>query len=229
MSARFTYFATPERAWQRKVRLAVETIDAVTLEPVWEGVTVTAEGMKAEPVISAGGRFVWFDEKGANPTAVNIDPGRLPYLARREIPPAPPLPPAAQVSLLRVELAPTPAYLFAPGTSGVRGTLIDKRLDDPAVPLSDVPVNLQWIDDDRVGTNWVDVPIRSITNEHGDFVAILRLTPDRNARMDAQQRLRVRVAATRSGSTQFSPELPIRPGYVADVQPSFAWDEFQNV
>lgn len=229
MNNRFIYHATPERAWQRKVRLAVETIDAVTLEPVWDGLTVTVKGLDARPVVSASGRFVWFDEPGAVPAEVEINPGRLPYLAHRELAPSPPPPPAAQVSVLHVALAPSTAYPFAPGTTGVRGTLLEQRLDVPPRPLAGVPIHLQWIDDDQADTNWVNVQPRSVTSSTGDFVAIVRLAANQTARTDAQQRMRVRVVATHTGVTRFSPELPIRPGYVADVQPSFAWDEFQNV
>lgn len=229
MNTRFVYRANPERAWEREVRFAVEVIDAVTMEPVWDGLTVKVKGLNATPIVSAGGRFVWLAEAGANPTEVEIDPGRLPYQLHKESVLPLPAPPAPQYSFIRLELSPTPAYSFDAGTTGVRGTLLRKRVEDPLVALPDVDVRLQWIDDNGPGPglDWKNAPTISKTDDHGDFVAILRLATNQIARTDAQQRMRVRVAATHGGLTLCSPELPIRPGYVADVQQSFAWDEFQ--
>src|SRR5262249_7657160 len=138
-----------------------------------------------------------------------------------------------QYSRVALALAPTAAYPFTTGTTGVRGTLIRDHLEDPAVPIALAApaesLRLQWMDDALPPPAWTDSDIVSSTDAAGDFAAIVQLGASQIARTDAQGRMRVRVAATRSGTTRFSPELQIKPGYVTDVAQKFAWDQFTNV
>jgi hypothetical protein len=232
MNARLVYSKPPERAYLRRPRLIVEAFDAVTLSPVYDGLRLRVEHLDTQPVVSTGGRFVWF-ESAAKFEKLLIDAGRLPYLPPAEIfippLPAPPPPPAQPVTytLIRLELAPSTAYRFAPGITGLRGTLVENLADDPLVPVQDAQVRLQWIDDVAPGETWVDAPTISQTNSKGDFAAIVRLATNQIARADAQQRMRVRVAATRAGNTLLSTELQIPFDRIADVQQSFAWDDLQ--
>jgi hypothetical protein len=228
VTASFVLEALPETAWLRHAQLVVEIIDAANGELIRDGIEVRVAGFSGKPIVNAGGRFVWLAEAGGIPTEVSIDPKALPYLpATAAVPPPPGPPPAKQYALVRVELAPTPAYRFDSGTTGVRGTLVRAAAESPAVPLAFNSLWLQWQDDNQPPPAWIDAPIRSSTDATGDFAVIVRLGTNQVARTAGQGRMRVRVAATHAGATKFSPERQIRPGYVADV-PSLAWDQFTN-
>lgn len=232
MNVRFEFINPPERAWLRRPRLVVEAYDPVTLVPVYDGLRLRVKHLETQPVVSAGGRFVWF-ESPANFDRLLIDAGSLPYLPPEEIaiPMLPtPLPPPGKpvtYTLIRLELGPSIAYPFAPGITGLRGNLVENLADDPLVPVQDAEVRLRWIDDNAPGETWVDAPTLSRTNSRGDFAAIVRLASDQIARSDAQQRMRVRVAATRAGNMRLSAELQIPFDRIADVQQSFVWDDLQ--
>jgi hypothetical protein len=235
MTAQFEFVSPPETAWQRRVRLAVDVVDAVTGELVRDGIKVTVKEFRSKPIVNASGRFVWLIEPGVVPSEVEVDPQRLPYVKQTWPVPAPslPLPPRTpQYSIVRVELPPTSAYPFEPGTTGVRSTLILDNTVFPPVPLPKHAVWLQWSDDNQAAPGWTDAPVRiapfaeSLTDAAGDFAVIVRLATNQIARTDAQGRMQVRVAATHDGQTRFSPPLQIRPGYVADVTPGLAWNQF---
>jgi hypothetical protein len=231
MNARLMHSKPPERAYLRRPRLIVEAFDPVTLMPVHDGLRLRVEHLDTPPVVSTSGRFVWF-ESTARFEKLLIDAGTLPYLppGTIDIPPLPaPPPPAKPVrhTLIRLELGPSTTYPFSPGITGLRGTLLEDLADDPPVPVRDAQIHLQWIDDPLPGDTWVDAPTISQTNSRGDFVAIARLATNQIARADAQQRMRVRVAATRAGNTLLSTELQIPFDRIADVQQSFAWDDLQ--
>ena len=231
MNAVFTYRAPLELAYTRKARLIVEMRDPVTLAPVWDGLKVRVTGLTADPIVSSSGRFVWFEEKGATPLELSIDPGRLPYLPMTvAVPPLPPPPPAPGKPQtwtdLRLELAPNTAYPFAGGITARRGSIVRVKAEEPPRYLPGVDVRLQWIDDNAPGVVWRNSPNVARTSARGDFVAMVRLAPNQIARADAQQRIRVRVAATFEGITKISPERPIPFGLVSDEAGSFAWDTF---
>ncbi len=229
MNPQFEYTALPEKAWQRSVRLAVDVVDAVTGELIRDGIQVSVKEFRGEPIVNASGRFVWLIEPGVVPTEVVVDPQRLPYLKQtRPVPPPdlPPPPRTAQYNIVRVELPPTPAYPFEAGTTAVRSTLIRNDAEFPAVPFPLDEVWLQWSDDNLPAPGWTDAPVHAETNAAGDFAVIVRLAINQIARTDAQGRMQVRVAATHAGVTKFSPPLHIRPGYVADVTPGLAWNQF---
>jgi hypothetical protein len=232
MNARFVYTKPPERAYLRRPRLIVEAYDPVTLAPVYDGLRLRVEHLDTPPVVSTGGRFVWFESK-AGFDKLLIDAGTLPYLPPGEIPipalPPPPAPPALPVTytLIRLELGPSTTYPFAPGITGMRGNLVENLADVPPVPVGDAEIRLRWIDDVAPGETWVDAPTVSRTDSRGDFAAIVRLNTKQIARPDPQGRMRVRVAATRAGNTLLSTELQIPFDRIADVQQSFAWDDLQ--
>jgi hypothetical protein len=229
MNAPFFNQALPETAWQRRLRFVVEAVDAVTGEVIRDGIDVRVAGLTSQPLKSFGGCYVWLDEPGAVPTEVSIDPKALPYLPARVAAPAPPgPPPARQYDVVRLALAPSAAYRFDTGTTGVRSTLVRAALDIPAVPLSFDAIWLQWQDDNQPPPAWTDAPFPSSTDAAGDFAVIVRLGPNQVARTDSQGLMRVRIAATHAGVTQYSSEQQIRPGYVADI-PRLAWDQFTVV
>ena len=232
MNPQFELVSPPETAWQRRVRLAVDVVDAVTGELIRDGIKVTVKEFRSEPIVNASGRFVWLIEPGVVPTEVEVDPQRLPYLKQTRPVPAPdlPLPPRTpQYNIVRVELPPTSAYPFEAGTTGVRGTLILDSTVFPPVPLPAHEVWLQWSDDNQPLPGWTDALLHADTDAAGDFAVIVRLATNQIARTDAQGRMQVRVAATHEGITKFSPPLQIRPGYVADVTPSLAWNQFTTL
>jgi hypothetical protein len=233
MSTRFEYAAARETFSLRRVRLVVEVLDAVTGEPIRDGLGIRVTGLARDPTLNFSGAYVWQDEAAAIPVRVDIDTGDLPYLPAGAVVPAPSRPAARpQYSLVTFALAPTAAYPFTTGTTGARGTLIRASTEDPPVPIALAAaesLRLQWMDDGLPPPGWTDSAITSTTDAAGDFAAIVRLGPNQVARTDAQDRMRVRVAVTRASGTKFSPELPIRPGYVTDVAQKFAWDQFTNV
>lgn len=227
MSAPFEYSGPLEQAWQRRVRFVVEVSDAVTGELIRDGIDVRVKGLNGAPIVNATNRFVWLAETGAVPTEVEVTADRLPYLPQTvPAPPPPGPPPAPQYNVVRVALAPTPAYPFETGASGIRGTLVRLANEWPPVPLPLKDVWLQWMDDNVPAPGWTDSTIVSRTDTNGDFAVIVRLAVNQIARVDAQQRMRVRVAVIHAGSKRFSPEQQIQPGYVADIPQSFAWDQF---
>jgi hypothetical protein len=221
MTGTFDTYLPLEQSRVRRVRLAAEVLDGVTLSRISDGLTLTAQGMLGAPIVNAGGLFVWLDEGGRDPISVSVGAGSLPFDSQQAIV-VPPLP----ERLLRVELAPQRAYPFPGGVSGIRSRLVQKRQDNPPVPVTRMPAWLQWIDDSQAGTTWVDAPVRGRTDDAGDFAATFRFTPTQIPRLDAQGRLRVRLAAAQAGATLKSPELQIAEGRITDV-PTFAWNEFQ--
>lgn len=235
MNAPFDYLQVPETAWRRKIRLVLEVLDGVTSEPIRAGLDIHVSGLSGAPVLSLGGAYVWHHEDGAAPTRVDIRPAQLPFAGRTETVPLPNMPPQPgreQYSLMRIELAPTPAYPFGSAATGIRGTLVRHRNDDPAIPLRLAypaeNVRLQWLDDGQSPPAWRDDALVSSTDANGDFAAIVRIGPAQLAATDSQGRMRVRAAVRFSGATRFSPELPIPFGAVSDVLQSFAWNEFTN-
>jgi len=221
MTRTFDTYLPLEKSRVRRVRLAAEVLDGVTLSRISDGLTLTAQGLRGAPIVNAGGLFVWLEEAGRDPVSVSIDTGSLP------LDPQVANVPALPERLVRVELAPQRAYPFPGGVTAIRGLLIQNRNDDPPVPVTGVPAWLQWIDDNQAGTTWVDTPVRGRTDANGDFAATARFTPAQVPRLDSQGRLRVRLAATQAGITLKSPELQIAEGRVTDVPKSFAWNEFQ--
>ncbi|HKY41570.1 MAG TPA: hypothetical protein VJM50_00640 [Pyrinomonadaceae bacterium] len=211
-----------EKAYERHVFLAVELLDAVTLTRVTEGVKVVAEGLQGKPIVNSGGVFVWLRENNPTIRKVSIDTGVLPY-ENFELD-------GAQVKfpLTTVELQPAANYLFSPGVTGLRGTLIEQNVT-PRQPVGGAQVRLRWLDDNG---NWIDSPTTSLTDaKSGDFVSILRLAPKEKPDIDANGAVTVRLQVRRNGSTRSSTDLRLLQGRITDPSTlntlTFAWDELQ--
>jgi hypothetical protein len=225
----------PDRGLLRRVQLAVEVLDSVSLNRVTAGLNVSVQGLVARPIVNSGGQFVWLLPREGGPlpvpvpTKVTVDPGRLPFApADVALPAALPSPP-----LIRVELTPRRDYAFAAGVAGIRATLVRDLTDDPLQPLTGVPVWLQWQDASVAAKPWVDGPIRSVTDANGDFAAVLRLTQAQQPVLGANG-VSLRLLATYTGITQHSNAFQIPQGRVADMpgpadsnkKPAFAWTGF---
>jgi hypothetical protein len=212
----------PERAYERNVQFVVELLDAVTLERVSSGVKVKAEGLQRKPIVNPSGRFVWLEEKNTTVRKISVETGRLPYESTERD--------ASQLTfpVTTIELQPTLDYLFAPGITGLRGTLIEQLIPNPD-PVGGAEIKLRWLDDTG---SWHDAPTASQTNtKSGDFVSILRLAPKEKPDIDANGAVTVRLQVRRNGSTRSSTDLKLSQGRITDpstLNPlTFAWDELQ--
>lgn len=212
-----------EIAHRRKVLFALELLDAVTLFRVSQGVKkVVAEGLDAKPILNKSGHFVWLGEDISPLRKITLDLGALPYDAV-EIPAADVVRP-----LTTIELQPRHDYPFAIGTTGIRGTLIEERVNP--TPVAGASVGLSWLD--RDGFTWYDAPTTSLTNSRGDFVSILRVSGSDDPDIDASRKLTVRLRARRDTSERNSADFKLPQGRVADPSTisalTFAWDELQR-
>jgi hypothetical protein len=215
-------------AYQRRVLFAIELLDAVTLSRVSEGVKLIAEGLTGKPIVNASGMSVWLKERLEDDLSklqkISIDPGYLPYEPRELTRGDVKLPPAVTT----IELQPRVDYSFAPGITGLRGTLIEKR-STPATPVGGAEVRLQWLDDEQ---NWRNAPTTSHTDQkRGDFVSILRLAPTEVPHLD-QGAITVRLRARRDATTErSSTDFKLLQGRINEPSTAnkltFAWDELQ--
>jgi hypothetical protein len=206
-----------ERAYTREAKLAVELLDAVTLERISQGVVVTAHGLFGKPKINGGGLFVWVNEDVTKLVKLVIDPRTVPFEGV-EIP-------AAQVTrpLHRVELQPLASYPFAPGVTAIRGSLYTTRPPPGVTPtaIGGATISLKWLDDD--GTTWRPWLAPAVTNADGDFTAIARLARAQVPKLDAQGKMTVQLFAKRASGPQKQIEFQLPQGRVADE--TYAWDE----
>lgn len=221
------FIAPPTQAHLRRVLFAIELLDAVTLARVSQGVEVVAEGLHGKPRVSAGGIFVWLEEDFGRLRKVTIEPGLLPY-QRVELTPAE----VQQNGLKTVELAPRVDFVFVPGITGIRGTLIENRVFPE--PVRDAEIHLRWLD---VNGAWRDAPTISRTDtKGGDFAVVLRLAPSDVPLLDVDGVLTTRLRVRRDGRERESSDLKLPPGRVADPStfpqaPNtlvFAWDELKQ-
>ena len=226
MSRPFEVKLPLEEAYSRRSLFAIELLDGVTLERVSQGVKVEAEGLQNKPITNAGGIFVWLQEDLAPLQKVTIDPRTLPY-EKIELEPADLTLPPDPRPLTTVELPPRVDYVFAPGVTGLRGTLIEEKVVPP-VPVQNAEMSLRWLDDD--GVTWRDAPTISHTNSKGDFVSILRFAPADRPFVDNGS-VTVRLRVRRNGNERSSADFPLLQGRVTDpstLDPlTFAWDELQ--
>lgn len=223
MSRPFEIYLPLEQAHLRNVLFAIEVLDAVTLARLSQGMKVVAEGLQGKPIVNASGLFVWLKENITPLRKVTIDPDMLPHesaeltAAQLQLPP----------QMTTIQLPPRLDYPFAPGITGLRGTLIEERgiPPDRPVPVADAEVRLRWLDDD--GITWHNAPTASHANRNGDFAAIVRLVPADVPRLDANGALTVRLHARRAGQNERrTANFPLLQGRVADAL-TFAWDELQ--
>ncbi len=228
MTGPFAIRKPPELAYTREAMLAVELLDAVTLERVTQGVDVTAKGIAGKPVVNFSGLYVWPRQDATNFAGLIIEPRAAPF-ERIELA-------AAQVTqpIHSQQLYPLPSYPFAPGNTAIRGRLVESDSMPPEVarvPITGATMLFEWLDDD--GTTWHRWQSPRITAASGDFVAMVRFArgqqhangsppkPD-EPRRDADGNLSVRLTATRPNGTQKQKTYPLPQGRVTDK--TFAWD-----
>lgn len=233
MTRRFVVSAPPEIAYTREGMLAVEVLDAVTLERVTQGVEVIAKGIAGKPVVNHGGLYVWVKQDATKFDGLTIDPFSAPF-ERVELT-------AAQVirPIHSVQLNPLPSYPFAPGVTAIRGRLVESDSMPPQVPRIAIPgatMQFEWLDDD--GTTWHPWQAPRITTKTGDFTAMVRLARGRlhegpaplppqpdEPRLDANGNMSIRVSARRANGAQKQKIYPLQQGRVIDK--TFAWDDLQ--
>lgn len=225
-------YISQDRIEIRRGLFALQLLDAVTLEPISGGIDVRALGLHGKPVVNSSSMFVWLYEDIAPLQKILIDPRNLPYEivelkgddVKTEL--------AAQVKKrpLPVELPPRVDYAFAAGITGLRGALVENRAFNE--PVRGAQVQLRWLD--RSG-NWNDAPTRShttaksVSQNGGDFVAILRFAPSDDPELDGQGNLTVRLRVTIEGNERSTADLSLPQGRVTSAtipnQSVFAWDE----
>jgi hypothetical protein len=228
----------PEVAYERTAMLGVELLDAVTLERVTQGVDVEAKGIAAPPVLSHSGLYVWVERD-----ATRIPAFAAQFAGLRIEPFDAPFEPvelsAAQVNrpVHSLQLHPLSSYPFAPGTTAIRGRLVENDAMPPQVPRVPIPgatMRFEWLDDD--GTTWHAWQAPRVTSTTGDFTAMVRFArgqwhtgspppapnPD-EPKLDAAGNLSVRVFATRANGAQRQKTYPLPQGRVTDK--TFAWDD----
>jgi hypothetical protein len=223
----------------RKVLVAVELLDPVSLDLVHRGVAVSAQGLNNSPVISGSGRFVWLEEGTSWPTLITVTPlGGAPYASQVAAPPPRPadlekaLP---DVRLTRITLRPIASYPFDDGLTVIRGRLFQNDQQN-APPVVGARVQLAWHDAQSDAwappppqpENVVDnapttpSPTQVETDANGAFVVFLRLNPPKNADPDlANGLLSVRLQFTQGRAQPVTyatlPTFPFMTGATAPV------------
>lgn len=221
MARIFEVYEPLERAWTRKATLAVEVLDAVTLQRMSNGITVRAKGLRATPIVNHGGLFVWRGDNLTGFAGVVVDPGVLPFasadLAQADV----------TLPLHTVSLQPLASYAFAPGTTAIRGSLIETvpPLGVAPTPIRNAAIRLEWLDDD--GTTWHQPPQRFITDDRGEFAAFIPFVPADLPQLDAGGTLSLKLIANRAPPGQPANEKSIQfahpQGRVTNA--IHAWDQ----
>ena len=208
-----------ESAYERRVLLAVELLDTVSLTRVSDGMKVIAHGLQGKPIVNRSGCFVWLEEKNPVVEKITVDPGSLPYEKVE-------LTIGITYPLTTIKLQPTAHYQFPKGVSGLRGTLIESNLGS-ATPVARANVQLAWLD--GVG-NPQPAQTESLSDEQsGDFVSFLRLSPTDEPKIDDNGAFEVQLVVERGATVRRSNTFKLPLGTV--VEPSindkqkFAWDE----
>jgi len=205
-----------ERAHTRYTMLAVEILDAVSLERVTEGIEVTAKGLAGNVIRNASGMHVWLRQDRTRFDKLVVTPRARPYQAV-EIAAA-----NVQFPLHVVELMPLSSYPFGAGVSALRGRLIETAPppNTPATPVVGAVLRLEWLDDD--GVTWRPTAQRARTDEKGEFAVFVRFTPIDMPLIDAGGNLSIRLFAMRAG-LELKVQRAYPQGRVADdVLP---WDQ----
>lgn len=221
MARTFDVYEPLERAWTRKATLAVEVLDAVTLQRMSQGISVRAKGLRATPIVNHGGLFVWRGDDMAGFAGLVVDPGLLPFagvdLVQADV----------ALPLHSVSLQPLANYAFAPGTTAIRGSLVETvpPLGAAPVPIRDAAIRLQWLDDD--GTTWRQPPQRFVTDARGEFAAFIPFVPADLPRVGADGTLTLKLIANRAPPGQPANEKSIQfahpQGRATDA--IHAWDQ----
>lgn len=182
---------TQTDGWSRKGMLAVEVLDAVTLQRISQGITVTAKGVRGRPVVNHGGLYVWRGENLTGFAGIAIDPGVLPFvgvdLAQADV----------TLPLHTLTLQPRSDYAFSAGTTAILGSLIESVPLPGAKPtvIPGASIRLEWLDDD--GTTWHRPPQRFFTDSRGEFAAFVPFLPADLPQLDVGGHLKLRLFANR--------------------------------
>ena len=216
MTSRFSVALPLELAFNRRVAMAAEIVDGVTLLPVTSGLMVSATGLRLDPIVNSSGYYVWLEEEDREAQDIVV-----------EVPPLSPYRSARATSLAlpefrRIELSPTERYRFSPGVTALRGTLRESRYGTPR-PVAEAKVRLQWSGD----SGWTDAPLASISAASGDFGAALRLGPSAEPRELGGGAIAVRLLVRRDTQVRTSAEIALRQGTVTSRPEPFVWDELQ--
>lgn len=145
--------ATNVATLRTTLSFAIDLVDPVTGTRPGEDVTASLTDAPADPVTNPSG-FRLFFEVETDPVTVAVDGGDRFFdeqttvahggLHTDEEPPDPPVE--------QIELTPTPAYQFAPGTTLLRGVVTDDPLPegegigDATVTLADVPTENETVE-----------------------------------------------------------------------------------
>jgi hypothetical protein len=223
------YLPDAEVAYIRTVLLAVELLDAVTLETVTREVRVSAPPLDTPPFVNGGGRFIWLLNGPARPRRITVEPGGLPY-EREEI--AAPVLPADLDSLPLAEresrrlrliwLRPRRGYRFPDGVTVLRGRLTETA--PPAPPVA-AAVWIEWLDAAGVWLNYRE-RMFTRTGADGEFVAFLRLKTPASPTLDEEGLMQVRLGVERSGAVaRFTGRFAVREGWQGGDVEYYKWDE----
>jgi hypothetical protein len=219
----------------RRGLFALELLDPVTLVRVSQGVKVVAEGLRAKPIVNAGGLFVWPEEDIGRLRSVSIDPQTLPYEKIELLPADLQLPPV-RPPITTIMLSPCVNYPFSAGITGLRGMLVEERVSAPGprTPVVNAEVRPRWLDED--GVTWRDSPASSRTDAKGSFAAFLRLAPADAPQLSPAGAVSVRLRVIRETRQRDSAVLTLPQGRIADHSTFaqglealiLAWDELQT-
>ena len=160
MSQPFEVQLPLEEAYSRRVLFAIELLDAVTLSRVSQGVKVVADGLQGKPIVNSSGLFVWLEEDFNN-AAEGFDRSGHPAVRRTRTRAGGSRTCRQSASAHHDRTAAARGLSFAPGITGLRGTLIEEHVVPPARPGRNAEVRLRWLDDDD---NWRDAPTISHTD-----------------------------------------------------------------
>ncbi|QWW71221.1 hypothetical protein [Rhizobium sp. WYJ-E13] len=213
MADRFPVSEPLEIGFVRRVLLAAEIVDGVTLRPVTSGIRVSASGLRQRPRINASGFYVWLEEGDRQAGDIVVEALHSGFESTQAAPTALP-------GHVRIELTPTPRYRFTTGATALRATLRES-LFGPSVPVANARIRLQWSDDN----GWNDARLVSISAANGDFAVALRLAAADEARSLPNGDLAVRLKVERDGVVRTSDEIPLRQGAVSAWRQAFIWDE----
>jgi hypothetical protein len=208
----------------RNVLVAVELLDPVSMNPVSQGLTLTAQGLSGQPIINLSGRFVWMAspaDKGKWPSGFVLDPRALPY--EKDILPAPEQPSdlanpsIKEPRLTRYLLRPNPAYPFSDGLTVIRGRLLTSAKQ--AQPIPGAEIWLRWKKQKKDGVQNIDATVKGISNSNGDFAAFLRLPANADPKTDDQDKNKLDlqiVVFYKNKESQINLTLP--EGLISELQ-----------
>lgn len=154
---------------------AVDLVNPVTGGRPGDDVTVSLADAPAEPVTNPSG-FRLFFEVAEDPVTLRVDGGDRFFDEQTTVPHGglhtgdqPPDP-----EVVQIELTPTPAYQFVPGTTLLRGVVTDNPLPngdgvgDATVSLADIPTE--------------ESSVNAPTTESGEYVLRIPVSADRVVR-----------------------------------------------